>query len=564
MSQPTIGKLDGSIVNNREVADRGKKSFDRRDFYKIYSTMNRNFSGQEVIELGVDFFQDLLSELKSILDNCVSLNVEDLIFLDRFDSLMKKVLKRDGCCYYFELDGHEDEQCMDFYELMRYFLSEGIKNKINTISVKEFAIYFRRKRDDDREENSLVDEIILEMMDKARNELSFEEVIKVEKELSERRFFFLLYRVKKESVGWDVILNCHLFEEERLMEDQHYRYEMDNFLYNKTEKDFILSIEDVLDDIERLTSFFFSRYLISAVKPDQSLLQQDEKLYLDRYVSYLTLKLFLRARYGKLFNNKPSFFKESNQHLIGKFFQQGGEYFFKNLLEILKDMPKDKKSFWEQYEFLERKTRPSYEWAGRSFNKEIESDPSNKKQLVYYYRFEYNNVWHIEWQGVDGLQTAMILGDLLRMKRNGGLEKFDKIIVVPRQYDDFPYFARLFFEKEFGKEFTDKYLVFDNDFHKWEKDPNAHFINMVHGRLQKNKIGITSVINKDRIAETKKPYIEVPIFWPTIFDDIDNPDYYLELGSQGRTNISDIRQPKSLKDVREVMIKAVDELQKVI
>ncbi len=280
-------------------------------------------------------------------------------------------------------------------------------------------------------------------------------------------------------------------------------------------------------------------------------------MFIDNQISPHLKKLLF---YAMTNNNRPGSFLKANLPLIAYFFQQGGEEFFKNLKTELRKMPEDKKTFLEQYRYLEQKTRPDVlNNENENISVDGRSEVGQEKSLVFYFRYQPFNIdW--PWQGSDLLQSSMMIEDLVSLIKQNKLSNFNKLIVVPRFNDDLPFFVQDELEKRFGQKWVDEHLEITNEYHRYDKDPNAHWIELVDGTFHNQNPGIlgkvSDVIDK---SYKKDSLICEDIFWP----DHDSCTGWCIRDAMFNTGFGKNQAP-TLKAVRESLLNRVIELDELV
>ncbi len=264
-------------------------------------------------------------------------------------------------------------------------------------------------------------------------------------------------------------------------------------------------------------------------------------------------------------NNRPDNFSESGLPLISYFFQQGGGEFFENLKMELRKMPEDRKTFLEQYKYLREQTEPEILKEGNKHDNSVEVDGRSgreeKKILVFYFRYE-TPAWHKMWQGSDLLQSSMMIEDLITLIQQNKLSNFDKLVVVPRGDNDLPFFVQNELEKRFGKKWVDEHLEMTNEYHKYDKDSNTCWIELVDGIPHTKNSGILGVIfeatKRDRKYGREDHLVCRNIFWP----DPDGTSCFIN-NAKSDTGFGKNQAP-TLKTVRESLLNKVIELDKIV
>ena len=298
-----------------------------------------------------------------------------------------------------------------------------------------------------------------------------------------------------------------------------------------------------------------AEYLLDAKENNRVIRELKEFLFNNR-ISYRFEQMLWCATED---NNRPSDFSEPGLPLIAYFFQQGGKKFFKNLKAELKKMPKDKKAFLEQYEYLKKEAEP--EILRRNNNSEVgkKVEIKRKKTLVFYFRYRTIYNWRGFWQGSDLLQSAMMIEDLVALIQQNRLSNFDKLVVVPRFNDALPLFVLYELNRRFNQEWVDEHLEMTNEYHKYDKNPNAYWIELVDGTFHNQNPGILGKI-ADAIGRSYREdcLICEDIFWP----DPDGTSSFIN-NAKSDTGFGKNQAP-TLKAVRESLLNKVIELDELV
>lgn len=329
--------------------------------------------------------------------------------------------------------------------------------------------------------------------------------------------------------------------------DHRQNFEIDGGVKNESDRQiFEREMNRIMNSI--------AKHLFGIEEKNGMVIQELREFFFDGEISYQLEQMLLYAIEN---NNRPDDFSESGLPLISYFFQQGGGKFFANLKIELRQIPKDKKTFFEQYRYLEEKTRPNV--LSEINDNELQKEVGVKKILVFYFRYKSTVHWGGSWQGSDLLQSAMMIEDLATLIQQNRLGNFDKLVVVPRLSYDLPFFVKDELKKKFSEKWVDEHLEVTNKYRKYDKDPNAHWIELVDGTPHSKNVGILGGVF-DTIGRSYREdcLICEDIFWP-------DPDGLKRYIYDSKTNTGfGKKQASTLKAVRESLLNKVIELDELV